>query len=217
MSSFSGGPPLNNTQVFISASIPDLKRWEGRFDALAITDAVVAIARTVLAGGGRLVTAAHPTIAPLLLYVAAEQPTAPQPAVVVYQSEVFEPVWPAATRRFEEQEIGTVIRTPAVGDEPPDPRAAPKSLQLMRERLLAEQPLAAAIFVGGMRGITVEYEMFTARHPDAPTYALGGPGGEAATLIQHSPAPIRALLGASDVYPQVAREIVADLVAASRG
>jgi hypothetical protein len=56
--------------LFLSASIPDPERWDGEFDALAITDAVVALARTFLSAGWRLVTAAHPTIAPLLLYVA---------------------------------------------------------------------------------------------------------------------------------------------------
>jgi hypothetical protein len=83
----------------------------------------------------------------------------------------------------------------------------------MRAQLLTEQPLAAAIFIGGMNGIAVEYDLFTARYPDAPTYALGAPGGHAASLVQYSPDSVRDTLSASEVYPQVAREIVADLLA----
>jgi hypothetical protein len=42
--------------VFVSASIPDPRRWEGEFDALEITDAVVALARTFLTAGFRVNT-----------------------------------------------------------------------------------------------------------------------------------------------------------------
>jgi hypothetical protein len=202
--------------VFISASIPDPARWRGHFDALAITDAVVSVARAVLASGGRLVTAAHPTIAPLLLYVAAEQPPSPEPLVVIYQSEVFEAIWPPATHRFEDQRVGAVIRTPTVGDEPPDPRYAPRSLALMRQRLLTEEPLIAAIFIGGMNGIPLEHALFKETHPAAPTYALAQPGGEAKALVHASPSVLHDILATENVYPTVARAIVADIAAGLR-
>ena len=63
---------LAGRAVFLSASIPDQSRWHGEFDVREITDAVVAASRAVLTADGVLVTAAHPTIAPLLLYVAGE-------------------------------------------------------------------------------------------------------------------------------------------------
>jgi len=53
---------------------------------------VVALARACLTAGFRWVTAAHPTVAPLLLYVSAEFPTADDQRVIVYQSELFEDV-----------------------------------------------------------------------------------------------------------------------------
>lgn len=202
---------LNGSSVFVSASIPDSRRWHGDFDPLAVTDAVVAVARAVLAGGGRLVTAAHPTIAPLLLYVAAEQPPSSEPLVVVYQSDAFRDVLPDATLRFEEQGIGTVIHTAAAEGEPPDPSKAPKSLELMRRQLLASEPLAAGIFIGGMSGIPREHALFRSVRPDAPTYALGRPGGEASQLVGSSPAHLRELLATSDLYPAVARAVVADI------
>lgn len=52
------------------------------FDALEVTDAVVAAGRSFLALDGVLVTAAHPTIALLLLYVAAEFPATDERSVV---------------------------------------------------------------------------------------------------------------------------------------
>src|SRR4051794_11352620 len=87
--------------LFLSASIPDPRRWSGPFDPLAITDAVVALARTFLAAGWGLVTAAHPTIAPLILYVADESSLEGRRRIVTYQSTLFEDVLPTATRRFE--------------------------------------------------------------------------------------------------------------------
>ena len=209
-------PSLAGGSVFVSASIPDAERWQGVFDALAITDAVVSVARAVLASGGRLVTAAHPTIAPLLLYVAAEQPPSLEPLVVVYQSDVFRDVWPQATLRFEEQRVGTVIRTPAVDGEPADPRRAPRSLELMRQRLLADDSLVAAVFIGGMEGIPREHALFREAHPGAPTYALAKPGGEASVLVAASPPLLHEVLATEDIYPAVARAIVADIAASRR-
>ena len=202
---------LAGVSVFVAASIPSPARWDGSFDPLAITDAVVAVARAVLSSGGRLVTAAHPTIAPLLLYVAAEQPPTDEPLVVLYQSEVFQTVWPRETFRFEEEGIGRVVRTERVGDEPADPPRAPRSLDLMRRRLLDEEELAAAVFVGGMHGIPDEYAQFRARFPAAPTYSFGRPGGAASALVDTSPPAVRPLLAEDVVYPAVARAIVDDI------
>jgi hypothetical protein len=38
-------PREKDRTLFVSASIPDPDRWEGEFDALEITDAVVSLAR----------------------------------------------------------------------------------------------------------------------------------------------------------------------------
>lgn len=207
-----GGRSLDGRAVFVSASIPDPDRWAGVFDPLEITDAVVAVAREVLAANGRLVTAAHPTIAPLLLYVAAEQQPAESPAVTVYQSEVFDGYMPEEISRFQEEGVGVVVPTPRVADEPPDPRLAPESLQLMRQRMFDDSQLAAAIFVGGMSGIPREHALFTAVHPELPKYALARPGGEAASLLDGCPPELRQLLAEGDIYPAVARSIIANIV-----
>lgn len=197
--------------MFISASIPDPDRWVGEFEPLEITDAVVAVARLVLESGGVLVTAAHPTIAPLLLYVASEMEARDLPHVVIYQSAVFDSILPEAIRRFESEGVGSVIRTAAVGDEPPDPARASKSLMAMRRQMLTETEPIAAVFVGGMDGIPREHQLFTSLRPGAPTYALGRPGGAAKALVDSSPRELRRDLAEGDVYHAVARRIVDDL------
>lgn len=199
--------------IFISASIPDPARWDGRFDALEITDAVVALARACLTRGYGVVTAAHPTIAPLLLYVAAELPPnhGGRGRVRVYQSALFEDVLPTATIRFEENGIGEVIWTEAADGESPVPGQWDRSLQHMREQMLGETEPAAAVFIGGMEGIPAELELFTDLYPGRPTYAVGRPGGEARALVERSPYHLQSRLLESEAYPALWWAVLDDL------
>jgi len=207
-----GEPQLEGRAVFLSASIPNPQRWSGDFDPFEITDAVVAVARTVLSAGGVLVTAAHPTIAPLILYVAAELPDRAERYVLVYQSAVFDGFLPEATRRFEADGVGAIIRTPAVAHEPADPARAPRSLAAMRTQMLTETEPAAAVFIGGMAGIPDEYALFSELRPGRPMYPFGVPGGEARALAEASHSRIGDLLRNGSVYPTLARAIVGDIV-----
>lgn len=202
---------LSGRAVFLSASIPDPQRWDGDFDPLEITDAVVAIGRTILSAGGKLVTAAHPTVAPLLLYVAAELPRKKEVGVLVYQSAALEEILPEVTLRFETEGVGKLIRTPAAPGEPADPQKAPGSLAIMRTRMLTETEPSAAVFIGGMEGIPIEHALFKKLWPSRPTYSLGRPGGEARRLAGASESPLRDLLFDGAVYPAIARRIVADI------
>lgn len=207
-----GEPALMGRAVFLSASIPNPLRWNGYFDPLEITDAVVAVARAVLSAGGVLVTAAHPTIAPLILYVAAELPDRAERYVLVYQSLAFDDILPEATRRFEAEGVGSIIRTPAIADEPADPTRAPQSLSVMRSQMLTETEPAAAIFIGGMAGIPDEYALFAELRPGRPTYPLGFPGGEARVLAEASRSRLGDQLRNGAIYPTLARAIVDDIV-----
>lgn len=212
MTSKDSGQRLRGMSVFLSASIPDPERWDSDFDPLEITDAVVAVGRTVLNEGATLVTAAHPTIAPLLLYVAAEFPTTEVPRVVVYQSLVFDRNMPEVTRRFEAEGVGILIRTEAVEGEPPDPRFAPRSLDVMRRKMLVDTNPSAAIFIGGMAGIPIEHALFDELHPNKPTYAIAYPGGAARTLAAESNSNLRPLLLDGNIYPAIGRAIVDDII-----
>lgn len=205
------GLTLDDRVVFLSASIPDPERWDGAFDAYEVTDAVVAAARTVLTAGGVLVSAAHPTIAPLLMYVAAELPSTDRPPrVIVYQSDLFEVLLPEPTRRFGEEGIGELRWTPAVPGEAPEPGRWDGSLRVMRQQMLSETSPAGAIFIGGMEGITHEFEMFQGLFPGRPVYPVGRPGGDARALAATSDSRVPRLLD-DDVYPALFRRVVADL------
>lgn len=204
-------PALAGASIFLSASIPDPQRWKGEFDSLEITDAVVALGRVAIAARMNLVTAAHPTVAPLLLYVAAEMPEEFRPEVFLYQSEIFKDVLPPATKRFEAQGIAIIRWTEGVEGEDDDPDNRSQSLRLMRHQMFEETKPAAACFVGGMDGIAEEFELFRALRPGAPTYPLAGPGGEAAQLIGEAGSPLDEELLRSRVYPTVWNRVLDDL------
>jgi hypothetical protein len=204
---------LVDATIFVSASIPDPQRWSGPADPLAITDAVVSLARVFLSAGARVVTAAHPTIAPLLLYVASELPSERPPEIVTYQSDLFEDVLPPETRRFEQEEIGRFVWTPRAEGEHPVPGKWDRSLAIMRRQMLTETCPSAAMFIGGMEGIVAEYSMFTDLFPGAPCYPLGRPGGESRLLAESSDSPLAGQLRESRVYPALWRTVLADLTA----
>jgi len=203
--------PLEGKTVFVSASIPDPVRWTGQVDPLEITDAVVSMARVFLTAGANLVTAAHPTIAPLLLYVAAELPPEYGQQIITYQSDLFEDVLPPATRRFQDEKIGRFVWTPAAPNERPEPGHWHESLAIMRREMLEQSCPSAAVFVGGMEGIRDEFALFADLCPHAPTYPIGRPGGEARTLAEVSDLPIHAELSESAIYPALWRHVIADL------
>ncbi|CAL4858622.1 hypothetical protein [Microbacterium sp. MM2322] len=168
--------------IFLSGSIPDAARWQGDFEPLEITDAVVAFARACLTREFRIVTAAHPTLAPLLMYVAAEFPSTDEARIVIYQSQLFETVLPTATRRFEADGVGELIWTEAVAGDEPTPGHWEASLREMRSRMLTETNPLAAVFIGGMEGVREEFSRFSDLFPGRPKYAVRRPGGEAAQL-----------------------------------
>lgn len=210
-------PGLEGASIFLSASIPDPGRWEGEFNALEITDAVVALARTALTAGVRLITAAHPTIAPLLLYVAAELPDELEAQVTIYQSAVFEKILPPATQRFEVEGIATINWTEPIEGESSEVDNRGRSLELMRRQMLEETQPSAAVFIGGMEGIEDEFALFAELRPEAPTYPIAAPGGEARHLVERMQAPPLPELLESRVYPTLWSRVLDDLEAGLRG
>jgi hypothetical protein len=197
--------------VFISASIPDPSRWEGEFDPLEITDAVTAAARAVLTASGMVVTAAHPTIAPLLLYLAAEFPTTEKPGVIVYQSHLFDQVLPEAIKRFQEEGTGELRWIESVQGDAPLPGHWDRSLERMRKAMLEQTQPVAGVFIGGMDGVPLEHTLFTDLLPGRPWYALGRPGGAARKLATSSETPLREELLAGSIYPSLFRRVVAEI------
>jgi hypothetical protein len=204
--------PLRGQSLFLSAGIPDPDRWDGAFDPLEITDAVVAGARALLTAGGSIVTALHPTIAPLLLYIAAEFPALEGSRITVYQSRLFENILPAATARFFQGGAGVFRWSEAVAGDQPLPGRWDDSLKLMRESMLSETDPVAAVFIGGMEGIASEYEIFHSLFPARRWYALGRPGGEARLLGERTQPPLWEILRGDESYPTMFRLLVENLL-----
>lgn len=144
-------------KVFLSASIPlpnrDAKYHETA-DVIAIRDAVIALASTVLPKN-QLVWGGHPSITPLIYYVMRRLDLNIHEHMVLYQSRFFEKSFPEDNNMFE-----NVIFTENTLEQY-------SSLALMRERMFSENKFVAGIFIGGMEGIEAEFKLFTKYHPNA--------------------------------------------------
>ncbi|HLP38081.1 hypothetical protein [Lacibacter sp.] len=158
--------------IFLSASIPLPERdpqYIETADIIAIRDAVVSLATTVLPYH-RIVWGGHPSITPLIYYVMEKLGLNIQDHVTLYQSRIFEKKFPADNNKFS-----NVVLTDIVGND------RDKSLLHMRERMLSEFEFSAAVFIGGMDGIETEYKMFREKFPKALILPIASTG--AATKI----------------------------------
>jgi hypothetical protein len=161
------GKKLKN--IFLSASVP-LPERDARYyntaDITAIRDAVIALT-TVVLPHHRIVWGGHPSITPLIYYVMKKLGLNIQEHVKLYQSRYFEHLFHDDNNKFE-----NVILTENLGD-------IPSSVQNMRERMFSENKFDAAIFIGGMEGIEVEYKMFIEYHPEAILLPIASTGAGA--------------------------------------
>lgn len=157
--------------IFLSASVPlperDPKYYETA-DIIAIRDAVIALT-TVVLPKHRLIWGGHPSITPLIYYVMQKLNMNIQNHVKLYQSLFFEKFFPADNNKFK-----NIVFTENMGD-------VHSSIQRMRERMFMENKFDAAIFIGGMDGIEVEFNMFRAAHSNALLLPIASTG--AATKI----------------------------------
>ena len=164
--------------IFLSASVPlperDLK-YMGTADIIAIRDSVIALATTVLPKH-RLVWGGHPSITPLIYYVMQKLNLNIENHVSLYQSLFFKDKFPPDNNKFE-----NIVFTENVGD-------VHYSIQHMRNRMFSENKFSAAIFIGGMDGIEVEYNMFIKYHPDALILPIASTGA-AAKLVYDNQFP----------------------------
>lgn len=153
--------------IFLSASIPlperDAKYIETA-DVIAIRDAVIALATTVLPKH-RIIWGGHPSITPLIYYVMQKLDLNIQEHVTLYQSKLFEKFFPEDNDKFK-----NVILTESVEND------REKSLLHMRERMLSESIFFAAIFIGGMEGVEEEYKLFIQKYPEAIIIPLASTG-----------------------------------------
>lgn len=164
-------------EIFLSASVPISGRGEyyKTADPFLIQAAVRELV-ILMMGRKRLVWGGHPAITPMVWAVCEDLDVSYADSVVLYQSKLFEDMYPEENKRF-----ANVIYTEAI----PDDRAA--SLNLMREQMLSRPLLEAAVLIGGMEGIIEECEMFRRLHPDKPVVPVMAPGGAARDVAEDIP------------------------------
>lgn len=152
--------------IFLSASTPLPERdpkYIETADIIAIRDAVIALT-TVVLPQHRIIWGGHPSITPLIYYVMQKLNLNIQNHVLLYQSLFFKDKFPPDNNKFE-----NIVFTENAGD-------VHSSVQHMRKRMLSENSFAAAVFIGGMDGIEVEYNMFRKYHPDALLLPIASTG-----------------------------------------
>lgn len=160
--------------IFLSASVPKPGReFYGTEDVIAIRDSVIALASVVLANPHyHLIWGGHPSITPLIALVLERYDLKMSDRVTLYQSDWFRDVFPP-----ENQDIGIRIITEKLDD-------VNSSLTLMRKKMIDDNEYEAAVFIGGMKGIFDEYDLFTAKHPEAKVLPVASTGAAARALFE---------------------------------
>jgi hypothetical protein len=162
--------------IFLSASIPFKERHEKYYntaDIIAIRDAVVALTSIVLPQY-RLIWGGHPSITPIIYYVLEKLEINIQEHVKIYQSKYYEKIFPIENKSFEDIEI-----TEDLGD-------LPSSLELMRNKMIGDNKYEAAVFIGGMDGVEVEFKMFEKFHPLAIVLPIASTGGASKIIYENN-------------------------------
>lgn len=157
--------------IFLSASIP-LPERHARFietaDIIAIRDAILAFT-TVVLPHHRIIWGGHPSITPLIYYVMEKLDMDIQNHVNLYQSLWFKECFPEDNNKFE-----NVIYTEKGHD-------IHSSVEILRNQMIKENSFSAAVFIGGMEGIEMEFKIFREFHPEALLLPIASTG--AATKI----------------------------------
>lgn len=157
-----------NDAIFLSAGVPDPKRgpeFAKTADTVAITAAVSALVHVTL-GRRTLVWGGQPSITPMVWVIAEAIGVEYGDWVKLYQTRYFEDEFPEDNSHFQ-----NVTYTDAVEQD------RQRSLLAMRERMFTEHAFSAAVFIGGMRGIVDEFELFRKLQPTATIIPVVSTGG----------------------------------------
>lgn len=160
--------------IFLSASIPARGRGEYHLtaDPYLIQYAVRELVITVL-GRKRLVWGGHPAITPMILVACEDLGVNYTQSVTLYQTRHFQNIFPEGNAKFK-----NVVYTDDVDKD------REKSLAEMRRRMFTDVEYYAAIFIGGMEGIEIEFDLLSAYQPSCKILAIGAPGGASRILAQ---------------------------------
>ena len=165
------GTPLM-PEFFLSASVPVEGR--GKYFETADPFLIQLAVRELLSATIRdhvLVWGGHPAITPMVWAICEDLGVQYARSVILYQSSFFEDAFPEENARF-----GNIQLVQGVDDD----RVA--SLLRLRVAMLSRPSLKAAVFIGGMEGVEIEFRMFREYHGAAGVVAVGAPGGAARDL-----------------------------------
>jgi hypothetical protein len=161
--------------IFLSASIP-LPHCHPKYletaDVGAIRDSIRAVVGVVVPGG-QIVFGGHPAITPLIRMLVREMTPNVREHVILYQSLFFKTQFPPEVRAFEKARF-----IDAVDDD------LDASLAKMRGVMISAHNFDAAVFLGGMEGVEIEYDIFRRLHPDKPAYPIASAGAAAQILLE---------------------------------
>lgn len=160
--------------IFLSASVPVAGRGNYYETAnpfliqFAVRELVKAVIRkTTIVWGG------HPAITPMIWAICQDLGVNYAQAVILYQSRFFEAQFPPENANF-----ANIILVDAVAKD------REQSLLYLRETMLSRHDFKAAVFIGGMEGVEIEYQMFVNFHPTAKVLPVAATGGGALQLAQ---------------------------------
>jgi SLOG cluster3 family len=158
--------------IFLSASVPVVGRGDYHKTAdpfliqFAVRELIIATIRN-----WKIVWGGHPAITPMIATICQDMKVDYTQAVTLYQSEFFAAEFPPENNSFD-----NIVLVDAVEED------REQSLHKMREAMLSRSDLEAAVFIGGMEGVEIEYEMFTHYHPQARVIPVAATGGAALQL-----------------------------------
>jgi SLOG cluster3 family len=163
--------------IFLSASVPDPNRfphYAETADAVAISAAVSALVHVAL-GRRMLIWGGHPAITPMIWVVAKAMNLKYGEWVKLYQSRFFEDRYPEDNKNFE----NVVFTDPIRGDQE-------ESLLVMRRKMFKENSFRAGVFIGGMKGIIDEFNLFRDMQSKARLIPVVSTGGAVLELAQYA-------------------------------
>jgi hypothetical protein len=187
-------------RVFLSASVPLPDKDPFFFetaDVIAIRDAVKAAVEAIVPEG-YLVFGGHPAITPLVALLLRGMSLAARRRVVLFQSQQFEPDFVEENNEFIDFRLISISSDEA------------ESLRVMRGAMLHSMKFDAAIFIGGMKGVTDEYESFRMLYPSARCYPIASTGAAARQLYQQH-AVVRSDLLNELTYPTLFRNLIKEI------
>lgn len=166
--------PEKLKNIFLSASIPFPDRHPKYFetaDIIAIRDAVIALA-TIVIPKYRLIWGGHPSVTPIIYHIMKKMNINIQNHMTIYQSQYFKDIFPIDNENFE-----NILLTKKLEDQD-------SSLAHMREKMFSENKFEAGIFIGGMEGIEIEFNLFQKNQPEALILPIASTGGASKIIYE---------------------------------